>query len=439
MSCRRAAGRKALTLCLFLFALISAVTAVAGELEQRFADALQRAEQGDVSAMYNVGEMYELGMGTKTDRSKSMTWYRRAADKGHPEGAYQVGYAYYWGKAGLDKDRRQAHIWFLRAAEGGSHAAMPYLAKMYSLGQGVPRDKEKAALWSARAAAGPSALHSQPPAPEVTRRPEPPPPAAKPKPARKVVRKVAEPAPKPVQETPPAAKPVADAKPKSRSKPKPKPNPRPAPKVDRKKQQMERLLASWWQKDQRPALYLPSSQTDCSISEEVILCQSKPHRSSLLGRPYSYRFRSNMKAFDRLGRFTLRYWPDVTDILPIPPGGYATGDDVPEPPSDEEIRMRVERPAEEMSCEMFKDTHLTCTDSKGGSHEFKRLDRHQSAVPAAQPPAPSTAAATAGDTSPESVETPPLSPQNQTAEVIPAENNGAGSRSGASAPPVGRR
>lgn len=435
MSRPRICGRRTLFVAVLLSAFGASLTTQAGELEQRFADTLRRAEAGDAAAMYNVGEMYELGMGTDSDRAESMVWYRLAADKGHPEGAYQIGYAYYWGKAGLDRDRRQAHAWFQRAAEAGSHAAMPYLAKMYSLGQGVSRDKEKAALWSARAASAPSALHSQPPAPEASRDPAPSPeqktePAAAPEAAPEPVRKVTErPAPQADETTSEVA-----------TKPRPTAaKPQPATRTDRKRRQMQRLLASWWQKDQRPALYLPSSQTDCSISEAVIYCQSEPRRSSLLGRPYRYRFRSNMKAFDRLGRFTLRYWPDVTDILPIPPGGYATGDDAPEPPSDEEIRLRVERPAEEMSCEMFKDTHLTCVDDAGNNHEFRRLDKAQSAPPAsdaADPVAdrPAEDAATAAQTE---SQTPAAQARDQGLVARDNGDNSGGFRR--SGPPNGRR
>jgi hypothetical protein len=377
MSCARSIGYQALCVTLLLFVTGVSPTAQAGELEQRFVNTLQRAERGDPAAMYSIGEMYELGMGTDSDRAKAMTWYRAAADKGHPEGAYQVGYAYYWGKAGLDRDRRQAHVWFLRAAEAGSLAAMPYLAKMYALGQGVPKDKDKAAVWSARAAAGPSKLHSQPPAPKVKRK------EATPKEDSREPARQAKAAPAPVVAT--QAKPATEAV----TKPSPSPaapqrpqatarvatKPKAPTQRERRKQQMERLLASWWLKDGRPALYLPSDQTDCVTNEDTIHCQSRPRRASLLGRPYTYRFRSNMKGFNASGRFTLRYWPDITKILPVPPGAFGTGEDAAEPPTDEDIRLHVERPHEELSCEMFGNTHIECTDSRGGTQKFSRLDR----------------------------------------------------------------
>jgi hypothetical protein len=372
MPCTPASGRKALCVTLLLFAFGGVLAARAGELEQRFADTLRRAEAGDTAAMYSAGEMYELGMGTGSDRAKAMSWYRLAADKGHPEGAYQIGYAYYWGKAGLDKDRRQAHIWFLRAAQAGSQAAMPYLAKMYSLGQGVPRDKQQAALWSARAAAGSSNLHSQPPA----ARPEPEPqPVTAPEPEAVPDAAAA------AEQTPPAATPAAELQPQAASEPAAasRPAAKTAPKLDRRQRQMQRLLAAWWQKDGRPALYLPSSRTTCQQDDDAgITCQSQPRRSSLLGRPYNFRFRAYLESFDRLGRFTLRYWPEVMEILPAPPGAYGTGDEVAEPPSDEEVRSQVERPAEELACEMFKNTHMECTDSRGGELVFARVDRGDS-------------------------------------------------------------
>lgn len=362
MSCVQKPGRPALSVTILLFTLGAGLAVQAGELEDRFRDTLHRAEGGSATAMYSVGEMYELGMGTASDKTKAMGWYRSAADKGHPEGLYQIGYAYYWGKFGMDKDRRQAHAWFLRAAEAGSQAAMPYLSKMYRLGQGVPRDKAKAAVWSARAAQASNNLLSQPPAPE-----------AKPKPRPAPVEPPPGPAPAVAQPVPPSKAKSAPT-PIATTRPEPAATAQPASAVDRKQQQMQRLLASWWQKDGRPALYLPSRLTRCERDgDEGIACQSKARRSSLLGRPYHFAFKAYLETFDSQGRFAMRYWPVVTEVLPIPPGAY--GEDAPEPPSEDQIRQRVERPAEELSCEMFRDTHMICSDDKGNELRFKRIDK----------------------------------------------------------------
>ena len=39
--------------------------------------------QGDPMALFNVGHMYENGLGVSSDRSEAIKWYRKAAEKGH--------------------------------------------------------------------------------------------------------------------------------------------------------------------------------------------------------------------------------------------------------------------------------------------------------------------------------------------------------------------
>lgn len=362
MSNRRLGGSALLPALLFLFTM----GIQAGELEQRFTSALATAKAGDAAAMYSVGEMYELGMGTASSRAEALTWYRAAANKGHPEGAYQVGYAYYWGK-GVDKDRRQAHVWFLRAAEGGSQAAMPYLAKMYALGQGVPKDKEQSALWAARADAV-SHIHAPPPVPKqaVTKAAEDKPQAETPSEAQAAASPEPKPAPKPAEKAEP--KQVATAAPQA--KPKPKPAVKPKPKASAEEQQMQRLLAVGWQKGSRPALYLPSAQTDCQKEQGEIACQSEPKRSSLLGRPYAFRYVATLGEFTAKGGFSLIYQPEVIEILEATPGGYGSDEEVAEPIDPKALRQRVERAPEQLSCEFVNDQKLRCVDDKGVSQEF---------------------------------------------------------------------
>jgi hypothetical protein len=41
------------------------------------------AEQGHVAAQYNIGIMYEQGIGTAKDRAKAKQWFKKAADQGY--------------------------------------------------------------------------------------------------------------------------------------------------------------------------------------------------------------------------------------------------------------------------------------------------------------------------------------------------------------------
>jgi TPR repeat protein len=40
------------------------------------------AEKGDAIARYNLGVVYEHGMGVAADRAEALRWYRAAADAG---------------------------------------------------------------------------------------------------------------------------------------------------------------------------------------------------------------------------------------------------------------------------------------------------------------------------------------------------------------------
>ncbi|MCK5097449.1 MAG: SEL1-like repeat protein, partial [Desulfobacteraceae bacterium] len=43
------------------------------------------AEQGYAKAQYNLGAMYDKGIGVPQNRNKAAYWYRKAAKQGHVE------------------------------------------------------------------------------------------------------------------------------------------------------------------------------------------------------------------------------------------------------------------------------------------------------------------------------------------------------------------
>lgn len=127
--------------------LLLAVPLQAETLRERYQATVAKAQTGDRDAMYQVGQMYEMGHGIKRDMIEAMAWYQQAAAKEHGEAAYRLGYGYYWGK-GVPKSHKVAHDWFLLAAEKGEEKAYSYLSKMYLLGQGVPADRTIARRWT---------------------------------------------------------------------------------------------------------------------------------------------------------------------------------------------------------------------------------------------------------------------------------------------------
>lgn len=130
---------------------------------------------------YLLGYIYANGLGVKRDNKMAITYFKRAADKGHPESLYQIGFYYesqaveteeqnpkmtneiekyyseairYYEKAsesglaiaqfrlGLlyynkQKNYEIARKWLLKASEQGIIEAQIKLIKMYMFGQGL--------------------------------------------------------------------------------------------------------------------------------------------------------------------------------------------------------------------------------------------------------------------------------------------------------------
>ena len=52
------------------------------------------AEQGDATAQYNLGIMYDNGQGVPQDYKEAIKWYRLAAEQGNAKAQYNLGAMY---------------------------------------------------------------------------------------------------------------------------------------------------------------------------------------------------------------------------------------------------------------------------------------------------------------------------------------------------------
>ena len=145
------------------------------------------AHAGDVDAQFNLGTLYENGLGVSADAEKAARWYRaaagrrldlarlalarlrragaldpdseedqielleRAARRGLAEAQYELGVAYDRG-LGVTQNHATAAGWYQRAAEQGLTDAQYNLATLYDEGLGTPRDIVRAREWYMRAA-----------------------------------------------------------------------------------------------------------------------------------------------------------------------------------------------------------------------------------------------------------------------------------------------
>lgn len=77
------------------------------------------AEQDDRTAQAYLGEMYAKGLGVPRDDTEVFLWYRRAAERGHSSAQYNVGLFYAYGR-GVAPNDVQAYAWLTVAQENGA-------------------------------------------------------------------------------------------------------------------------------------------------------------------------------------------------------------------------------------------------------------------------------------------------------------------------------
>ena len=81
-----------------------------------------KAEKGDASAQFNLGNSYYNGEGVTKDYVEAVKWYRKAAEQNNASAQFNLGNSYYNGE-GVPKDYVEGYMWFLLAgAQGGEDA-----------------------------------------------------------------------------------------------------------------------------------------------------------------------------------------------------------------------------------------------------------------------------------------------------------------------------
>ncbi len=108
------------------------------------------AEGGDGDAAFNLAQAYKLGRGVPTDLGQAKTWYGKAAQAGHIQGAANYGLLLF-----QDGDRRSAMPWIEKASNAGDPRAQYVFGTALFNGDLAARDWPKAyALMTRAAAAG---------------------------------------------------------------------------------------------------------------------------------------------------------------------------------------------------------------------------------------------------------------------------------------------
>ncbi len=94
------------------------------------------AEEGHSDSQFNVGLMFEQGIGVGKDEKEAIVWYRKAALQGSVLAQYNLAVLYENGR-GTEVDFAQANEWYRKASAQGDPLAIGNLGMLYARGQGV--------------------------------------------------------------------------------------------------------------------------------------------------------------------------------------------------------------------------------------------------------------------------------------------------------------
>ena len=122
-----------------------------GEFEQALLIWEPVAEEGNIDAQFNLGLMYDHGMGVLQSYEQAIYWYTKAAKQGGIGAQHNLGVIYDLGEGAL-QDYEKAAYWYTQAAEQGNLDSQYNLGHMFAYGQGVSKDYEKALYWYTKAA-----------------------------------------------------------------------------------------------------------------------------------------------------------------------------------------------------------------------------------------------------------------------------------------------
>lgn len=96
------------------------------ESARRIWEALDARDYGD--ATFNLGILYEDGLGVARDAARAMTYYRRGAQLGSQKAMFRAGLLYWLGAPGIPQNRDEGRRFFEMAAAAGDADAARYLA-----------------------------------------------------------------------------------------------------------------------------------------------------------------------------------------------------------------------------------------------------------------------------------------------------------------------
>jgi TPR repeat protein len=120
--------------------------------QTEFGQQLELADAGDVSAQFKVGNSYYF-RNSKREHALGLEYLEMAAENGHMEAQFLVGFMYDIGEGQIGRDSKKAGKFFLRAALQGHAEAQQRMILRTQYGDGLPKSTAKAFMWAVLATA----------------------------------------------------------------------------------------------------------------------------------------------------------------------------------------------------------------------------------------------------------------------------------------------
>lgn len=111
----------------------------ANDMSLAFKELMAAAKSGHVDSQYNIGLMYEHGIGVAKDASMALVWYTKAAAQENSNAQFNLGVLYENGN-GTPIDYKKSREFYRKAASHGDPLAIGNLGMLYVRGQGVKQD-----------------------------------------------------------------------------------------------------------------------------------------------------------------------------------------------------------------------------------------------------------------------------------------------------------
>jgi|CXWL01.1.fsa_nt_gi hypothetical protein len=114
---------------------------------------IRKAERGDASAQYALGDIYEHGKGETKNDIEAEKWYLKAAEQGDVSAQIALALLYSQGGEGIPENEVAAAKWTLMVAKSGSPEAQYCMGNLYACGAGVDQNELESVAWFSKAAA----------------------------------------------------------------------------------------------------------------------------------------------------------------------------------------------------------------------------------------------------------------------------------------------